>query len=69
MHCVSELNQSEWLKPYVEFNVHKRIKAEKNGEKDGKVLYKLMNNAAYGKTMENLRNKIDVSLLTNDEYY
>ena len=39
--------------------------AEKNGGKDGKVLYKLMNNDVYGKTMENLRNRIYVRLVSN----
>ena len=60
-----EFNQSQWLKQYVEFNTHKRIEAEKNGDKDGKALYKLKNNAVYGKAMENRRNKIDVKLLNN----
>ena len=41
------------------------MKAEKNGDKYGKGLYKLMNNAVYGKTMENLRNPIDVNLVSN----
>ena len=40
----------------------KRIEAEKNCEKDGKALYKLMNNAIYGKTMKNLGNGISVKL-------
>ena len=64
-----ELNQFQWLKQYVEFNTQKRIEAEKNGEKDGKELYKLMNIAAYGKTMENLRNRIDVKRVSNKKDY
>ena len=43
----------------------KRIEAEKNGDEDGKVLYKLMNNALYGKTMKNIRNRIDVKFVSN----
>ena len=37
---------------------------ERNGEKDGKALYKLMSNAVYGKAIENLRNRIDVKLVS-----
>ena len=64
-----ELNQFQWLKQYVEFNTQKGIEAEKNGDKDGKELYKLMNIAAYGKTMENLRNRIDVKRVSNKKDY
>ena len=49
IHRVLEFNQSQWLKPYIEFNKQKRLEREKNGDKDGKALYKLMNNAIYGK--------------------
>ena len=69
LHCVLEFNQSQWLKQYDEFNTKKRIEAEKNGNKDGKALYKLMNNAVYGKTMENLRNRINVKLVSNKKDY
>ena len=41
---VLEFNQSQWLKPYFEFNTHKRIEAEKNNDNDGKEFYKLMKN-------------------------
>ena len=63
------MNQSQWLKPYVEFNTQKRIEAEKNGDKDGTELYKLINNAVYGKTVGNLRNRIDVELVNNKKDY
>ena len=38
----------------------KRIEAEKNGRKDRKALYKLINNSVYEKAMENLRNRINI---------
>ena len=41
----------------------------KDGEKDGKSLYKLMKNAVYGKKVENLRNKIHVKPVSNKKDY
>ena len=46
-HFVLEFDQSKWLKPYIEINTQKRIEAEKNGDRDGKAFYKLMNNPVY----------------------
>ena len=34
---------------YIVFNTHKRTEAEKNNDRDGKVLYKLMNDTIYRK--------------------
>ena len=45
------------------------MQAEKNDHKDGKALYKLMNNTIYDKTVENLRNRIDVKLVNNEGDY
>ena len=37
----------------------------KSGDKDEKVLYKLIHNTVYRKTIENLRNRIDVRFVRN----
>ena len=47
IYRVLEFNQSQWSKPFIEFNTQERIEAEKNGDKDGKALHKLMNNVVY----------------------
>ena len=44
-------------------------RSRKNGGKDRKSLYKLMKNALYGKTMEHLRNRIDIRPVSNEKYY
>ena len=62
LRCLLEFDQSQRLELYVEFNAQKKKEAEKNGDKDGNALYKLMKNAIYGKTMEHLRNKVDPNL-------
>ena len=36
----TDLNQSQWLKPYVEFNNNKKNGSRRNGEKNGKTLHK-----------------------------
>ena len=69
IHRVLEFNQYQWPKQYFEFNTQIRIEAEKNGKKDGKALYKLINNAVYRKAMEHLRNRIVIKLISNEKDY
>ena len=67
IHQVLEFNQSQWQnstqkKSWIQHT--KKNRSRKNSDKDVETFQKLMN-AAHGKTFQNLRNIIDVRLVSN----
>ena len=64
IHRIILFEQEPWLKKYIDFNTNERTKANSEFEKD---LWKLMNNAFYGKTMENIRGRTSIKLLSTEQ--
>ncbi|CAC5417701.1 unnamed protein product [Mytilus coruscus] len=56
--------ESDWLAKYINFNTEQRTKSKSDFEKD---LWKLMNNSFYGKTLEDIRGRSEIKLLTDRE--
>lgn len=61
---VLEYEQEPFLRNYIQLNTNLRTKATNDFEKD---FFKLMNNSVFGKTMENVRNRINFRLVDNED--
>ena len=64
IHRVLMFKPSDWMKKYIDFSTEKRANAANGFEK---YFFKFMINNVYGKTLENLRKRINVKLVNNEK--
>ena len=56
-----------WKNYYINLNTKLRIEAKQSGNNFKVIFFKLMNNSVFGKTLDNIRNRVDVRLISSDK--
>ena len=64
MHRILKFKQKDWMKPYIDFNTKRRKEATNEIDKSH---FELLNNAVYGKAMENMRKRIKIRVVKNSQ--
>ena len=64
VHTVYKFKQSPWPAKYIKYNTEQRSKAKTEFERP---FYKLMNNSFYGKTIENIRKRLNLDLIEKSD--
>ena len=67
LHRNIKFEESAWLEEYINHNTKLRIKAKQSGNNFEVDFFKLMKNSVFGKTLENIRNKVDIRLISSDK--
>ena len=64
IHKVLQFTESNWMKEYIALNTARRMHCKTNFEK---CFYKLMVNSLYGKSIENVRKRVNFRLVSDDK--
>ena len=67
IHRGIKFKESTWLKEYINLNKKLRTKGKQSGNNFEVDFFKLMNNSVFGKTLENIRNRVDIRLISSDK--
>ena len=66
IHRCIKFEESAWLKKYIYLNTKLRIVAKTSGKNFEVDFFEQMNNSVFGKTLENIRNRVDIRLLSSN---
>ena len=64
IHRILKCKQEDWMKPYIDFNTERRKESTNESDKNH---FKLMNNAVYGKAIVNMRKRIKIRIVKNNQ--
>ena len=67
IHRGIKFEESDWLEEYFNLNTKLRIEAKQSENNFDVDFFKLMNNSVFGKTLENIRNRVDIRLISSDK--
>ena len=62
-----KFKESAWLEEYINLNTRLSIETKQSGKNFKVDFFKLMNNYVFSKTLENIRNRVDVRLIISDK--
>ena len=67
IHIGIKFEESAWLEQHINLNTKLRIEAEQSGNSFEVDFFKLINNSVFGKTLDNIRNRVDIRLISSDK--
>ena len=67
IHRDIKFKESAWLEEYINLNTRLRIEAKQSGNNFEVDFFKIMNNSVFGKTLENIRNRVNIRLISSDK--